>query len=64
VRIGEESALALADESPGRFDEFRGGIGMVLPIARRVVEAYGGRIWSPSTETRAATAIALPVKAH
>ena len=37
-----ESATA---EQLDTFDEWRGGIGMRLPIARRVIEAHGGRVW-------------------
>lgn len=35
------------DASPAPFDEKRGGMGLVLPIACRVIERHGGRIWSP-----------------
>ncbi|MFN7914846.1 MAG: HAMP domain-containing sensor histidine kinase [Vicinamibacterales bacterium] len=30
------------------FDEFRGGVGLSLPIGRRVVERAGGHVWSPT----------------
>ena len=29
------------------FDEKRGGLGLVVPIACRIVARYGGRVWSP-----------------
>ena len=56
------------------FDEHkRGGLGLALPIARRVIEGHGGSIWSPaplSTDedaedrdpiTRGSAIIALPL---
>ena len=33
-----------------RFDEYRGGLGFRLPVAARIVEAHGGRLYSPVTE--------------
>ena len=36
------------DREPGPFDEKRGGLGLALPLARRVIEGHGGRIWSPA----------------
>jgi len=35
------------DREPGPFDDKRGGLGLALPLARRVIEGHGGRIWSP-----------------
>jgi signal transduction histidine kinase len=29
------------------FDEKRGGMGLALPVARRIIEFHGGRLWSP-----------------
>ena len=49
------------------FDEYRGGVGLSLPIARRVVERAGGRVWSPTPENeedrglRSAVVISIPL---
>ena len=32
----------------GVFDEKRGGMGLALPLARRVIEGHGGRIAAPA----------------
>jgi len=50
VVIADESSVQTAYER-GRamFDERRGGLGLALPIARRVIERMGGAIWSPAT---------------
>ena len=41
------------DREPGPFDDKRGGLGLALPLARRVIEGHGGRIWSPAAATAA-----------
>ena len=49
------------------FDEWRGGNGLSLPNARRIIEAHGGRIWSPADDGKAAAVISLagmPRKKH
>ena len=42
------------------FDEWRGGVGLSLAVARRIFSAPGGRLWSPRESTRAGAVIALP----
>jgi signal transduction histidine kinase len=48
------------DPSLDTFDEWRGGSGLSLGVARRVIEAHGGRIWSPAEDAKAGAVIALP----
>lgn len=48
--IAEDESVQAAYGSPvGMFNEKRGGLGLALPLARRVIEGHGGRIWSPAT---------------
>jgi hypothetical protein len=49
IVVAEEPDLQHAYDAPaGPFDEKRGGVGLSLPLARRVIEAHGGRLWSPA----------------
>ena len=50
VIIADEASVQAAyDREAGPFDEKRGGMGLALPLARRVIEGHGGRVWSPAT---------------
>lgn len=42
------------------FDEWRGGCGLSLAVARRVIDRHQGSIWSPATGVKTAAVIALP----
>ena len=42
------------------FDEWRGGCGLSLPVARRVINRHHGAIWSPANGAKAAAVIVLP----
>jgi signal transduction histidine kinase len=43
------------------FEEFRGGVGFTLPIARRVIDAHDGQLWSPPENPRAGAVVFLPL---
>ncbi|HEX5473909.1 MAG TPA: HAMP domain-containing sensor histidine kinase [Vicinamibacterales bacterium] len=64
LRIGDPDTLEAIEaerEDLPVFDEWRGGCGLSLPVARRVIEAHGGRIWSAPGGRRAGARILLPV---
>jgi signal transduction histidine kinase len=49
VIVAEDASVQAAyDRAPGPFDEKRGGMGLALPLARRVIEGHGGRVWAPA----------------
>ena len=54
-QIGRADAAELTT-----FDEWRGGCGLSLAVARRVINAHGGQIWSPSDDVRGGAVVALP----
>ena len=68
VVVSEETrAQAAYAAPPGAFDETRGGLGLALPLARRVVDGHGGQLWSPRPTVdgdalaRGAILLAVPV---
>ena len=42
------------------FDEWRGGCGLSLPVARRIIAAHGGAIWSPAEKSNSGAVVVLP----
>jgi signal transduction histidine kinase len=68
LAVGDESILGTlvdaARGTPPPFDEWRGGLGMALPVGRRVIDAHGGALWSaPGERPRAGSALRLPLQA-
>jgi two-component system sensor histidine kinase ArlS len=70
VTVAPEADLERALEShPVAFDDARGGLGLGLPIARRVFDRHGGQVWSALPDqgvelpvgSRGAIAASLPL---
>jgi len=68
VVISEEASVQDAYErEAGPFNEKIGGVGLALPLARRVIERHGGRVWSPKSIvendplTRGSAIVSLPI---
>lgn len=55
LAVAEQAALAA-------FDEWRGGCGLSLAVARRIIDGHSGGVWSPAEGPRTAAVIALPLK--
>jgi two-component system, cell cycle sensor histidine kinase PleC len=63
IQIGDEETIALLDGDGSTrepFDEWRGGSGLILPVARRIIEAHGGRIWGVPGERKTGARVLLP----
>lgn len=56
--IGELEAAT--SESLSTFDEWRGGCGLSLAVARRIIDGHGGAMWSPGQATTTGAVVALP----
>ncbi|HSC29298.1 MAG TPA: HAMP domain-containing sensor histidine kinase [Vicinamibacterales bacterium] len=65
IAIGDPrriDALVTADPTAlTTFDEWRGGCGLSLVLARHILTAHHGTIWSPVDDRRAGAVISLPL---
>lgn len=68
VVVAREADVQRTYAAPAQpFDENRGGVGLSLPIARRVIERAGGRIWAPTPDDdadrglRSALVVSIPL---
>jgi signal transduction histidine kinase len=72
VVVADAMSVQEAYERPrGMFNDLRGGLGLALPLARRVFVGHGGGIWSPAPTagrseaddpvSRASVIVALPI---
>jgi signal transduction histidine kinase len=51
IVVARDTDVQRAYEAPrAAFDEKRGGLGLIVPIASRIVARYGGSVWSPALE--------------
>jgi signal transduction histidine kinase len=69
IVVAESTAVQTTyDSMAGPFNDHRGGLGLALPIARRVIEGHGGRLSAPSAPdddhsmARGAVIISLPLR--
>jgi hypothetical protein len=64
VVVGEAARVptlaALSPQDLGPFDEFRGGNGLSLANARRIIEAHGGSLRAPLDDGKAVAIVAIP----
>ena len=62
VIIAESSVVLQAYNAPrADMDDARGGLGLALPIAARVIERHRGAVWSPALSNVAAIIVSLPI---
>jgi signal transduction histidine kinase len=67
MAVGRQGLAAKREDivaNRGTLDRWRGGMGLSVPIACRIIEAHGGSVWAPvSAESRGGSAWSLPIAA-
>jgi signal transduction histidine kinase len=65
----QECLQQIYDAQKSPLDELRGGLGLGLPLARRVIERHRGQVWSPAATdggegaaVRAGTIVSIPTQ--
>jgi signal transduction histidine kinase len=63
VIVADSSNVQEAYSAPrGQLDDKRGGLGLTLPIAARVLQRHGGSVWSPALLKGSAIIASLPIR--
>lgn len=66
IAVGDAERIATLsgadNESLTTFDEWRGGVGLSLAVARRIINAHNGTIWSPVQESKAGAVVVFPLE--
>lgn len=64
ILVGDATAVGALEAEPpgsgGTFDEWRGGVGLSLINARRILNAHGGTIHAPADGSKGGARITLP----
>ena len=67
ITVADRDHIDTVDKSQpdqlGTFNEWRGGCGLTLAVARRIVSAHDGRLWSPTDDPKAGAVLLLPANA-